>query len=173
MRTDDKAAFLAVINGLATIKPGAKITPEGLDMWWAAMSAWTIEDFKAAAVQLARDCEFMPNPYHFEQLRKAGHMTAGEAFAKAMEVARDCRPHDRLGSGDPRIDAAARACGGYFAMGQYETEKLGFLERTFTGHFDSISDAEDKRESLPGLTGGSKLLELQPTNGPKPLAALR
>jgi hypothetical protein len=173
MNDADKPKFAAALTELTALKPGAKLTTLQFESWWNAMRGrWTIKEFLAACERLVFECEFMPNPYHFEQLRKAGQTTPGEAFAKAMEVARDCRPHDRLSSGDPRIDAAARACGGYFAMGQYETEKLGFLERTFTEHFESISEAEDKRQALPNLTGGSKLLDA-PTRGPRLIGALR
>lgn len=156
MRDTDKARFAQIVNGLSAIKPGQKLTADGVEMFWRAMRTWEIDAFEAAAEQLARTSEFMPNPYHFEQLRKAGQTTPGEAFARALDVARDCSRHNAASSGDARIDAAARACGGYFAMGQYETEKLGFLERTFTEHFETISDAEDTREALPQIAGPSR-----------------
>lgn len=157
MQAEDKVQFLRVINGLAAIKPGANITTEALEMWWLALKNWSLEEFKEAAAHLLGSCKFMPTPYDFEQLRKSGEDSAGEAFHKAMEIARHCSRYNTEASGDPRIDAAARACGGYFAMGQTETEKLGFLERRFCEHYEAISDRENVREALPDLTGGSKL----------------
>lgn len=168
MQPEDKTRFLAVLNGLAAVKPGAKLTAPAFAMWWDSMRDWKIEEFEAAGAQLARTEAFMPNPYHFEQLRKAGRTTAGEAFSKAMEVARDCRRHDRMSSGDPRIDAAASACGGYFAMGQHETEKIGWLEKRFAEHYDAISDAEDVREAVPQIAGQPRAR----LNGPQPITQL-
>lgn len=164
MQPTDKPKFLAVLNGLAAIKPGAKITPESLDLYWSAMSAWTIEDFTAAANQLARTHEFFPNPYHFEQLRKAGRMTAGEAWAKVLEYARhggfsvwDSGPPSEddpsARPADPRIDAAVRAIGGYSAIAMSKTDQTPFLERRFAEHYDSISEVEDVRVAVPCLAG--------------------
>jgi hypothetical protein len=148
MLQTDKPKFLAVLNGLAAIKPGAKLTTEALTLYWNALSAWTIEDFTAAANQLARTSEFMPNPYHFEQLRKAGRMTAGEAWAVVREAARG---HAELPD-DASILAAVRALGGLRAIGMTNSDQMQFLERRFAEHYESINDAEDVREALPNLT---------------------
>ncbi len=168
MQPNDKPQFLAVLNGLAAVKPGAKLTNEGLDVWWASFADWAIEDFRNAAAKLAKRHEFMPNPFHFEELRKASRPTAGEAFAVAREIAKQARPHSSSSSGDPRIDAAAAACGGYFAMGQHETEKIGWLEKRFAEHYESISEAEDTREAVPQIAGQPRAR----ISGPQPLAKL-
>lgn len=160
MQNSDKPQFLAVLNGLASVKPGAKLTPESLDVWWASFADWTIEEFRSAAAHLAKSQEFFPNPFHFEQLRKATRLAAGEAFHKAMQIARHCSRYERATSGDPVIDAAAQACGGYFAMGMQETEKLGFLERRFAEHYSAIEDREETRQALPQLAGSFGLAKL-------------
>lgn len=146
----DRKKFLEIVIGFAELK-GKALSAPALELYWRSMQAWSLEDFQAAAEVLLRTTEFMPTPKDFEDLRKAGRMTPGEAFSRAMEIARDCSPYRTSTSGDERIDAAARACGGYFAMGQQETAKLGFLERTFTEHFAAISDAQDTREALPRI----------------------
>src|ERR1700759_829480 len=85
----DKAEFIGVLVGLAAIKPGKDLTREAYEIWWLAMrDNWTLEHFKSAASHLASSCEFMPSPYHFEQLRKAARQTAGEAFAQALQHVR-------------------------------------------------------------------------------------
>jgi hypothetical protein len=147
MLPSDKPKFLAVLNGLAAIKPGAKLTPEGLDLYWGALRDWTIEDFTAAANQLARTSEFMPNPYHFEQLRKAGRMTAGEAWAQVRAAARSGDPCPD----DPTIYAAVRALGGMRAIGMTNSDQMQFLERRFAEHYDAIGDREEVRHALPNL----------------------
>jgi hypothetical protein len=178
MLPTDKPKFLAVLNGLAAIKPGAKLTAEALTLYWNALSAWTIEDFTAAASQLARTCEFMPNPYHFEQLRKASRMTAGEAWTKALEYAR-CNGFSRWNSGppseddpsqrpaDPLIDAAVRAVGGYQAIAMTKTSDTHWIEKRFCEHYDAILEREDVRAAVPQIAGPTRHID-----GPQSVAKL-
>lgn len=145
----DRASFAAALTELASLKPGAKLTAEQYTAWWNALrETWELEDFRAACRRLAREVEFMPNPFHFEQVRKSvARLTAGEAWARVREVAQ----RGGSTSGDSRIDAAARVLGGYRAIGYTNTDQMHFLERRFAEHYDDISDAEDAREELPGL----------------------
>lgn len=168
MKPNDRPKFLEIVIGFAELK-GKALSAPALELYWRSMQGWTITEFAAAAEQLLRTGDFMPVPKDFEDLRKAGRMTAGEAFAVAREVARQSRPHSTSTSGDGRIDAAAAACGGYFAMGQQETEKIGFLERRFAEHYDAISDAEDTREAVPQLAGQPRAR----LNGPQPISSIR
>lgn len=167
MQPADRIAFVEILNGLALTKPPyAKLLPEALTLWWNSMRDWSIDDFRSAANHLARSVEFMPNPYHFEQLRKAGRETAGEAFQRARQIVRSLFPREYSShqSGDPRLDAAIRACGGYEALAMCTTESIGFFENRFREHYESITDAEDVRGALPNLTGGARL------TGPQPVA---
>lgn len=159
MRDTDRAEFARIVNGLSGIKPGQKLTADGLELFWRAMQHWDLAVFRDAAAQLARTVEFMPNPYHFEQLRKAQCVTVGEAFDIARRVCREAHPRDfpTLSSGNERIDAAIRACGGWSALAVTTAENRGFFENRFRDHFEAISDAEDTRAALPDLTGGPKL----------------
>jgi hypothetical protein len=50
-----------------------------------------------------------------------------------------------------------RACGGYEALAMCTTENIGFFERRFAEHFESITDAESVRGALPDMTGGKRL----------------
>lgn len=150
MQENDVTQFRNVIVGMGRMF-GQEIDALVLEMYWLALKGWELEEFKSAAAHLLGSSKFMPRPADFTDLRNAGRMTAGEAFSAAMAVARDCSRHRASTAGDPRIDAAVAACGGYFAMGQQETEKLGFLERRFTEHYESISDAEDVREAVPQI----------------------
>lgn len=172
MQPNDKPKFLSVLNGLAAIKPGAKLTNESLSLYWSAMSGWSIEDFTAAANELARTQEFFPNPYHFEQLRKAGRKTSGEAWAEVLAYARgggyrqwECGM-PTLNTNYPRIEdqlilAAVRAIGGFQAVAQSKIDSTHFLERRFAEHYENISDAEAVREAVPQLAGPSRLGDIQ------------
>ena len=147
MRETDKPKFLAVLNGLAAVKPGAKLTTEGLDVWWHAFADWCIEDFTAAAAQLTKTVEFFPNPFHFEQLRKASELTAGEAWAEVLQIARNGNDYH----GDPRVEKAVRAIGGFKAVSMSRTDQTHFLERRFCEHYEAITDVEQVRDALPNF----------------------
>ena len=166
MQQADIARFNQLVTGVC-LTFGRDPEPFVLDVYWITLRDWSIEEFEQGCAHILKTAKFMPRPSDFEDLRKAGRMTPGEAFAAAMVVARDCSRHTPSSSGDPRIDAAASACGGYFAMGQQETEKIGWLERRFVEHYESISDAEDVREALPQLTGPPR-----GTGGPKRIGSI-
>lgn len=158
MNVSDKPEFLRILTGLAAIKPGKPLTPEGLEVYWLALSDWDVVQFREAASHLAKSVEFMPNPYHFEQLRKAGQQTAGEAFGTARMICRSLSPREfrNHASGDPKLDKAIRACGGWEALAMCTSENIGFFERRFAEHYEAISDAEDIRDELPALTFGGE-----------------
>lgn len=161
MQPSDKPKFLAVLNGLAAIKPGAKFTAEGLGMWWQAMADWDIEEFSSAAAHLAKSCEFMPNPFHFEQLRKASRLTAGEAWAEVREIVRA----GGSSHGDPAVDKAVRALGGYRALGMTNTDQMHFLERRFAEHYEDIGERDDVREAVPQIANFTRNLPYDPRTG--------
>jgi hypothetical protein len=84
MQPADKRKFLEIVNGMAAIKPGKPLTPAALDLFWNSMRRWSLDEFEQAANHLMTSVEFMPNPFHFEQLRKAGQKTAGEAWVGVL-----------------------------------------------------------------------------------------
>lgn len=155
MTPKDKPDFIKQLIGLAAVKPGKDLTPEAYEIWWNAMQDWSLEEFKQAAAHLAKSVEFMPSPYHFEQLRKAGRPTAGEAWEKARKACGSAIQYGQVTHngtcGDPTIDAAVRAIGGYGVIAMCDTDKLHFLERRFAEHYESIQDAKDVREAVPQI----------------------
>ena len=158
MNEADKPEFVAALTELAALKPGAKLTPESYVAWWNAMQPWDIVDFCDACARLRDSMEFMPNPYHFEQLRKAGRTTSGEAWAEVLRIVRSGEFRQANGqSTNPLIRATVRAIGGYEAVAMSNTGSTHFLEKRFAEHFESITDAEDTREAVPQLAGPSRL----------------
>lgn len=181
MTDADKPEFFRVLAGLATIKPGKQLTPEACEMWWLSMRDWEIDAFKAAATHLMRAVEFMPSPFHFEQLRKAGNLTAGEAWAKVLAYVRggwvtwdDGSMSERYGihapkpPQEPAITRAVEALGGYRAIAATKEDAVHFLERRFCEHYADISDAQDVRESVPQIASTDR----QALKGPQPVTAL-
>jgi hypothetical protein len=151
VRLSEKPDFMAQLMGLAAIKPGAKLTKESYEIWWRAMQSWSLDDFKAAAAQLALSMEFMPSPFHFEKLRKAGRPTASESWAKVLAAVR-ATAYGRGGVVvSDLVDRAVAGIGGYRAIGMSETDKTHFLEKRFNEAFESLQDAEDTRAAVPEI----------------------
>lgn len=167
MKADDRALFLEVVIGFAELK-GKQLSAPALELYWRAMQHWDLADFRAAAEQLVRSCEFMPTPKDFEDLRKASLPSAGEAWAEVLKIARSGDYQHGHRSGDPRIEAAVRAIGGYTAVAMSRTDQTPFLERRFAEHYDAISEREDIREAVPQIAGSSRAR----ISGPRHLLAV-
>lgn len=167
----DRQAFLEIVIGFAELK-GKQLSAPALELYWRSMQSWPLPDFRLAAEHLIRTCQFMPIPKDFEDLRKAGRPTAGEAWSKAVAACGSC--HSALGytsggtCGEEFVDRVVRAIGGYRAIAMCDTDKLHFLERRFAEHFESMQDACDTREAMPMLTRSS----IPSISGPRSIAAL-
>jgi hypothetical protein len=145
MRPTDRPEFLRTLNGVAAIK-GKDLTPEALNVWWGAMAAWSIEDFKAAASHLVSACQFMPSPYDFAQLRKAGESTGGEAWVEVLS-GRALVPGSRAAR-------AAQIVGGQQAIRHADIETaLPHIQRRFLTAYEELSDVDVVREALPQIAG--------------------
>ncbi len=149
MDSNDKPEFVRVITSLAAIK-GKDLTKDVLLLWWQCLKDWTVDDFKNAAGYLLKNCQFMPTPFDFEQLRKKGEVSAHEAWAMALRHAEGAWRHGVLG--DALTDRVVAALGGYNVIALTKTDKLGFLERRFLDTYNDLLDTSVVREALPDLT---------------------
>jgi hypothetical protein len=163
MNHADKLEFAQIVNGMAAIKPGGKLTPEGLEVYWLALQGWSLRDFRDVAAHLVRSCEFMPNPYHFEQARKAALPAPGEAFAIALTWVRQGRY--RHESCDPQVEAAVRAIGGWQVLAMASDQDVQYLERRFAEHYADLGERTETRSALPALAGPQRVAALL---GPRP-----
>jgi hypothetical protein len=143
MNATDKQEFARILTGLSLIKPGKELTKDALAIYFAALEDWSIEDFKAAANHLAKTCEFMPNPYHFEQLRKKNESTKHEAWEAAFERIKRGGNHP-----DDKISKAIRQVGGYYQLGMTPLDQMPFVAKRFQDAYESIGECE----SVPLLT---------------------
>ena len=157
--SSDREEFLQVLNGLAAIK-SKELTKEAYELWWNSMQGWEISDFKDAAGFLLKNCQFMPAPYDFEQLRKKGELSASEAWAKAMQHAEGAWRQGVLG--DALTDRVIAMLGGYSVVAFTNTDKLGFLERRFKDAYAEIKDTDGVREALPDLTERPRIQNSSP-----------
>ncbi len=149
MDSNDKPEFVRVITSLAAIK-GKDLTKDVLLLWWQCLKDWPVDDFKNAAGYLLKNCQFMPAPYDFEQLRKKGEVSAREAWAMALHHADGAWRQGVLG--DALTDRVVAALGGYSVIALTHEDKLGFLEHRFLDAYNDLSDTSVVREALPDLT---------------------
>lgn len=149
MQPADRAEMARILVSLAEMKPGGKITPEALELWYSAMSSWSIEEFRAAAHHLMLHEEYFPNPWHFAQLRKAQRMTSGEAWAIALQHVRAGAYH--AGPAIPEVERAVQGLGGWKVIAWSSVDALPFLEKRFASHYDQLADVTDARQELPQL----------------------
>jgi hypothetical protein len=160
MQQSDFKRFNALMNGMAKLYE-RELDKAVLDAYWLALGDWTLEAFEAAAAQLMRTSKFMPRPADFHELRKAGRLTAGEAWARVLEYVR--KAYSRWDGGgiskfgntpEPDsvlIDRAVKAIGGYEAIAMSRTDQTPFLEKRFCEHYESIQDATEIREAVPQI----------------------
>ena len=149
MDNNDRPEFVQVLNGLAAIRR-VDLTKEAYELWWQSMNGWPIEDFRNAAGYLLKNCQFMPTPYDFQQLRKKGEVSAHEAWSMAMRHVEGAWRQGVLG--DALIDRVVVALGGYSVIALTHKDKLGFLERRFLDAYNDLLDTSVVREALPDLT---------------------
>ncbi len=149
MDNNDRPEFVQVLNGLAAIRR-VDLTKEAYELWWQSMKDWPLDDFKDAAGYLLLNCQFMPTPYDFEQLRKKDEPSAHEAWANAMQHAEG--PWRQGVLGDVLTDQVVAMVGGYRLLALTNTDKVGFLERRFIDSYKDFQDTNGVREALPNLT---------------------
>jgi hypothetical protein len=150
LRPEDFDRFAEVVAGFAELK-GKQLSAPAIELYWRAMQHWTLEEFRQAASYLLRTCQFMPTPKEFEELRKAGRPTPGEAWQRALGHCASGEWRTGAGCGDPSIDATVAMCGGWQAIALCGIDKLGFIERRFAEHYESAEDRNDARHALPEL----------------------
>ena len=154
VEASEKKEFVRVLTSLADIKR-VDLTKETYEMWWNCMRDWTISDFSDAAGFLLKNCQFMPTPFDFEQLRKKREPSAHEAWAKVMCHVEGAWRQGVLG--DALIDRVIAMLGGYRLIALTSSDKLGFLERRFMDAYNDLLDTGGVRAALPRLTERARI----------------
>jgi len=168
----DKAEFVKVVMGFAELK-GKQLSLPAVELYWRAMRDWPLDYFMAAAERLVKTSQFMPEPYHFEELRKSGRMTAGEAFAKALEWAKSgAYRHPAQSPEAIFIDSVVQAMGGWSRIAGSDPDDVQWTEKRFAEHFAELQDVTETREALPqiAMSPGLQILLQRQTKqitGPK------
>lgn len=159
MKQADLPEFIKILNSMAVIKR-VELGDDVIELWWASMAEWSIEDFRTASQHLLLNLKWMPSPSDYTELRKAGSRTAGEAWLLAR--ANVSRSHYENGQlvyppiGEPLIDQCVRMLGGYEAIGNCDVDKIHFLERRFAEHYESLEARDDVRVALPRIADTSR-----------------
>lgn len=149
MTREDYPEFCAIIGGFAELR-GKELSGPALALYFRAMQDWLIDDFREAATYLLKNCEWMPLPHHFEQLRKKGKRTPDEAWSIALAACSSWRTSNSCG--DAIIDRVVATIGGYetIALANVETA-LPHVQRRFLTAYEQISDATEVRATLTQL----------------------
>lgn len=151
MQPNDRKPFLEIVVGLAELK-GKQLSAPGLELYWNAMQAWDLADFRRAANELVRTCTFMPNPSDFEALRKAAcELDTEQAWRMALAGVRTAyTPRGYTGgtSGNEAVDRAVRTIGGYGAIAMCDEGKLHFLERRFAEAYGTVTEKASAQAAL-------------------------
>ena len=138
MRTEDRAEFLRIMNGIAAVY-GSTLTPEALEVWWRSFGGWSIEDFRNGCGAVVTRCKFMPRPADLFDLKRASRPTAGEAW----EIA---------GCGKDALADRALAIatqGRYFGHIQFDEHQ--WIQKRFLEVYEQLADVEAAREAAPQL----------------------
>lgn len=138
----DKTEFARIMTGIAELF-GKPMTRELLSIYWMACSDLTLPQFKVAATNAAKTCEFMPKPRDFLANALAGELTSLEAWDIALHCVRTGR-----GMTDQRIIAAANMIGGHRAIGDCYDKDLPFLEKRFREAYDTVLEREPMQQRL-------------------------
>ena len=154
MNSVDRPEFVEILNGLAAIKR-VDLTKEVYEIWWRAMKDWSIDVFRDAAGYLLKNCQFMPTPYDFAQLRKESETSASEAWSLALQHAEGNWRHGLLDNA--KIDRVVASLGGYRVIALTNMEILGFLERRFRDTYNDLCYIDSVRHALPDLADRSRI----------------
>lgn len=149
MDNKDKPEFVRVLNGLAAIKH-VDLTEEAYEMWWLSMVDWQLSDFTEAAGFLLKNCQFMPAPNDFEDLRKRTMPSAHEAWENAQSACLGWRKKN-CKSGDAMTDRVVSVIGGYRQIALCDVDKLMFLEKRFIETYNDFKCGNNVRQALPNL----------------------
>lgn len=167
MQADDYQRFRAVLAAIAKLYERELDGPL-LDVYWLALRDWSLADFEQAAGHLVARSRFMPRPADFTEIRKAGAMTAGEAWAIAVQHARGAW---RSGPAVADVERAVRALGGWPVLANATLQGLQYLEPRFGKAFDELQDRNEIREALPQIAGPAPTWRGR-LQGPAPVADL-
>lgn len=151
MQSTDFERFHTLLLGMGELY-GKEISNPLLDAYWIALRNWSLGDFEAACGHLMEHATFMPRPADFTALRKAGRETPGEAWITARRhLVWGLRGYTLHADCPPLIARAVHAIGGANVIGMCDEDKLTFLERRFTEHFETMQDSEETREAVPQI----------------------
>lgn len=145
MKTADRSKFVHIVAGLAE-HYNQEISAPGLDLWWAAMAHWTLDDFTEAANILVRRCKFMPRAADFEDMRRHSVMPATEAWGKVLELLPGAY---REGGVDELTDKAVGMLGGYRELAMSPIDSLDFKRRDFVEAYENVIDTQIRAGLLP------------------------
>ena len=175
MTPEDYESFCGILLGFAEPRRIA-LSSTTFELYWAALTEWTIEDVRSAANILFKQCDWMPTPKDFEDLRRSATERAGvDAWEMARRAARSAialgRVREDVTSGDALVDRAVATIGGYGAIALCETAWLHALERRFLQAYVEVREVAEIRAALPHFAARDAL-PARSAAGPSSVSAI-
>jgi hypothetical protein len=172
---EDYESFCGILLGFAEPRRIA-LSSTTFELYWAALTEWTIEDVRSAANILFKQCDWMPTPKDFEDLRRSATERAGvDAWEMARRAARSAialgRVREDVTCGDALVDRAVATIGGYGAIALCETAWLHALERRFLQAYVEVREVAEIRAALPHFAALDALPPRSAT-GPSSVSAI-
>ena len=175
MTPEDYESFCGILLGFAEPRRIA-LSSTTFELYWDALTEWTIEDVRSAANILFKQCDWMPTPKDFEDLRRSATERAGvDAWEMARRAARSAialgRVREDVTSGDALVDRAVATIGGYGAIALCETAWLHALERRFLQAYVEVREVAEIRAALPHFAA-RHALPARSAAGPSSVSAI-
>lgn len=175
MTPEDYESFCGILLGFAEPRRIA-LSSTTFELYWDALTEWTIEDVRSAANILFKQCDWMPTPKDFEDLRRSATERAGvDAWEMARRAARSAialgRVREDVTSGDALVDRAVATIGGYGAIALCETAWLHALERRFLQAYVEVREVAEIRAALPHFAARDAL-PARSAAGPSSVSAI-
>ena len=175
MKPEDYEAFAGILLGFAEPRQIA-LSSTTFELYWGALANWTLEEFRSAANILFKQCDWMPTPKDFEDLRRSATERAGvDAWDMARRAARSAialgRVREDVTSGDVLVDRAVATIGGYGSIALCETAWLHALERRFLQAYIEVREVAEIRAALPQFAERG-VLSARKADGPTGVAEI-
>lgn len=136
----DAPEFEAILNGLLVeVYARAPLSRDGLRLWWAAMSRYSMAEIRAALSAHTMDADvgqFPPKPADIvKRLEGTGEGRAFGAWNKALAAVQRVGTYADVVFDDPIIHAVIADMGGWVKLGQTPNDEIQFRAAEFVKRY--------------------------------------
>jgi hypothetical protein len=140
MKPEDKERFAQLMIGVAELY-GKKLSNQLLNIYWAALTAYSLEEVNAALNRhaLSPDVgQFMPKPADIVRCLEGSSSTqALQAWTKVINAIKQVGAYSSVIFDDPLIHAVIYDMGGWIRLCQSKEDEAGFRSREFEKRYSA------------------------------------